>query len=76
MSTTAAVANERRALPSFTKYRLDTAIDPEWLATPDDIEYELLMSDSGGETVQQIDITRAEYIALKRHLAELRGLHV
>jgi hypothetical protein len=55
-------------LPHFNKYQETNG----WRETPQDIEYVLLMSDSGGDTVQQINITREEYIALKEHLVKLR----
>jgi hypothetical protein len=47
------------------------AVEPEWLETPGEYEYTLLMADAF-DTRQQIDLTREEYIALKRHLAEFR----
>ena len=45
----------------------------ELLETPPEVEtdYWLMMND--GDTQQQIDLTRAEYIEVKRHLATLRG---
>ena len=48
---------------------------PDWVTkTPDEIEYELLMTDSRGEEAEQISLTRGEYISLKLHLAtEMRG---
>ncbi len=48
---------------------------PDWVdETPDECDYRLLMYDSGGGAVQEIVVTRAEYLALKQHLAEMRGL--
>jgi hypothetical protein len=50
---------------------------PDWVnATPDDNEYTLLMWDSGGDSVQQVEITRGEFITVKRWLAALRGYYL
>lgn len=47
---------------------------PDWLThTPDETIYSLTMFDGGGTAVQDIEITRDEYLALKAHLANLRG---
>jgi hypothetical protein len=46
---------------------------PDWLdETPRETEYLLLMNDGAGESQQEIDMTREEFIALKRHLATIR----
>jgi hypothetical protein len=46
---------------------------PDWITeTPDDNTYNLEMWDEN-ETIQSIDLTRVEYLTLKRHLAEMRG---
>jgi len=47
---------------------------PEWLDTPDETEYDLVMSGEAGSSVQMVNLSRDEYIALKAHLCELRGL--
>lgn len=49
---------------------------PEWVdETPEDMVYFLAMSNNG-EHLQDIDLTRAEYVALKRYLAEHLGFAV
>jgi hypothetical protein len=46
---------------------------PDWVTeTPEDITYELGMTDTT-EYLQEIRLSRDEYIALKARLAELRG---
>jgi hypothetical protein len=46
----------------------------DWLAdTPRETEYSLEMCDPDGNLVQGVDLTRAEFIELKRHLAAQRG---
>ena len=50
----------------------DTA--PDWVtSTPEECEYQLAVFHEGGEE-QFIELTRAEYIALKEHLANIRGI--
>jgi trehalose-6-phosphatase len=44
----------------------------EWIETPQQAEYELVMSDWDGGSLQEVAITREEYIELKRYLAVLR----
>lgn len=47
---------------------------PDWVdETPEEPTYDLSMWDPGGSEEQSIPITRKEFIALKQHLAELRG---
>jgi hypothetical protein len=47
---------------------------PDWVeGTPVEPSYSLAMFDNEGNTPQEIDVTRAEYVALKRHLAAIRG---
>lgn len=47
---------------------------PEWaLQTPPENSYDLTMFDSGGDSIEEVELSRAEYIALKRHLAVMRG---
>jgi hypothetical protein len=46
---------------------------PDWVnVTPDDNSYGLTMWEGGGGNEQEIDITRDEFIRLKRFLAALR----
>ena len=46
---------------------------PDWLETPDEAAYAMGMLDHEGGTVQDVEMSRDEYIALKEHLAKLRG---
>lgn len=47
---------------------------PLWATeTPNEQAYSLVMSDSGGDSAEELDLTRDEYNALKRHLAAMRG---
>jgi hypothetical protein len=48
---------------------------PEWLDTPDD-GYELGWWPQNADSLQSVTLTRAEYIALKLHLAKMRGFEV
>ena len=50
-----------------------TEPEPDWLETPDDMHYIMSMDANVGEYLQEVDLTREEYIALKAHLAKLRG---
>ena len=46
---------------------------PDWLhETPDSESYNLTMFSWDGDSIQDISMSRAEYIALKKHLATLR----
>src|ERR1017187_1046518 len=48
---------------------------PEWVnETPAEAVYSLEMWDSDSTAVEDIYLTRAEYIALKQHLATMRGI--
>lgn len=50
---------------------------PEWATeTPCPASYDISMYDTGGEEVQVIPMTRSEFIAIKRYLAEIRGFAV
>jgi hypothetical protein len=50
---------------------------PDWVEdTPADPSYSLAVFDNEGNMPQEIDVTRDEYIALKRHLAAMRGYFV
>jgi hypothetical protein len=47
---------------------------PDWVnKTPDECSYVLSMYETGGGSVDEVWITRDEYIRLKRHLAALRA---
>lgn len=48
---------------------------PEWFeTTPDETNYCLLMTEGGGGNLQEIDLDRDEFIALKAELARNRGI--
>ncbi len=51
---------------------------PGWIETPQPAEYRLTMiaDDEDSDPYQTIDLSRDEYLALKQHLAKLRGLKV
>ena len=50
---------------------------PEWVSnTPDEPLYRLIMYDCEGWGVEEVAATRDEYIALKDHLAAMRGYTV
>jgi hypothetical protein len=67
----------QKSKPRSPKAKPSTNL-PAWATkTEDEIAYCLQMEDSGGEHLEAIyDLTRAEYIALKAHLARMRGLKV
>ncbi len=47
---------------------------PDWVtATPDETEYQLGVRQPDAEMEQLITVTRDEYLALKAHLAKMRG---
>jgi hypothetical protein len=47
---------------------------PDWATTtPPETDYELIMWASGDEAVQKISVTRTEFEAAKRVVAEMRG---
>jgi hypothetical protein len=51
-----------------------TAEVPDWVnETPDDTEYILAMHDQEFQIEQEVNLTRGEFIRLKRWLAALRG---
>jgi hypothetical protein len=52
----------------------EAAQKPDWLETPDETEYDLVMSGEAGSSVQTVNLSREEYIALKEYLCKLRGL--
>jgi hypothetical protein len=51
---------------------------PEWLETPEheECEYLLVFEDANGCQDHSVDVTREEFEALKRHLANMRGYRV
>jgi hypothetical protein len=49
---------------------------PAWVTETPEETYTLVLLDHDGNNAQDVTLTRAEYIALKRHLAGLRGLPV
>lgn len=65
-----------RPVPSTPADSKPTMEIADWVNdTPPDNEYCLMItSESTALTPQSVDLTRNEYIALKRHLAALRGL--
>jgi hypothetical protein len=69
------VASMERGLRTFGIARADRKAEsgPGWMETPD-YKYNLETWTEGdlGNVVQQIQITREEFISLKRHLATLR----
>jgi hypothetical protein len=56
----------------------NTKEPPAWArSTPGPSTYSLVMYDSDGDNKQEInDLTHEEFIALKRHLCDLRGIPV
>ena len=49
-------------------------IIPDWVKeTPLENRYELTMFNGGGDSAEEIETTRDEYIRLKQHLAAMRG---
>jgi hypothetical protein len=48
---------------------------PGWIyETPEPMRYSMAMEEPGGDHLQDVDITREEYAALKIRVAEMRGL--
>ena len=51
-----------------------TITTPDWLEeTPDETSYDLTMYDSGGGSIQNVQLSRDEYIDLKEYLSAHRG---
>lgn len=47
---------------------------PDWVTdTPDECVYDLAMFEGGGGSLQEISLSRDEFLALKMHLAAARG---
>ena len=62
----------KKKQPKTTKPK--PAAVPEWVnTTPDELGYSLYMYSSDGEDIEELDVTRTEYIALKEYLAQMRG---
>ena len=49
-------------------------LEPKWLEESPACKYLLSAFDPGGSSIQEADLTLEEYEALKRHLAERRGV--
>jgi hypothetical protein len=50
---------------------------PDWVTdTPPDHSYSIDMYENSDATIQNIEITRTEFLALKEHLARMRGYEV
>jgi hypothetical protein len=47
---------------------------PEWMPTPRESSYDLTMFSDDGGGIQEIRLTREEFLELKCHLAEMRGI--
>lgn len=48
---------------------------PDWVTeTPEEMTYFLEMENPSGNWLQEIPLSRAEYVTLKAHLARMRGL--
>jgi hypothetical protein len=48
---------------------------PDWFKTVPDYGYALIIWDNNeGCDVEQVKVTRSEYLEIKRHIARLRGL--
>jgi hypothetical protein len=47
---------------------------PEWMPTPRESSYDLTMFSDDGAGIQEISLTREEFLELKCHLAEIRGI--
>jgi hypothetical protein len=49
---------------------------PYWVTeTPEECSYDLSMFEGRGGSIEEISISRDEYIGLKAHLAAMRGYH-
>ena len=67
------ISQDTNGATHSTKSFRDTEL-PDWIdETPEECSYELTMFEGIGGQVQQIDITRDEYLHLKKHLAKMRG---
>lgn len=50
---------------------------PKWATdTPPDHNYQLTMFENNDYGIEEVTVTREEYIALKHHLAKMRGYDV
>jgi hypothetical protein len=69
MTTTSAKRGSRK--PSGAEKTAPKSV-PDWVEKTPDIEY--WMEAWLEQSLQEVPLTREEYIALKRHLAKMRGL--
>jgi hypothetical protein len=67
MTTTSAKRGSRKPSGAQTP-----AAVPDWARNTPDVEY--WMEAWLEQSLQEVPLTREEYIALKRHLAKMRGL--
>jgi hypothetical protein len=75
MSTKKTTARKRAAVTTIQPPAEPNPL-PDWLTeTPYECEYSLLMY-GPDQNEQEVHMARAEYIALKQHLAEMRGYKV
>ena len=49
---------------------------PAWFKTPMECDYRLVMYDGAGGARQEVEATRAEFVDLKKHLCDLRGIPI
>ena len=74
-STAAEPFQRGQQIIAETKPEAPPAAVPDWVTeTPAEAVYSLEMWDSDSTAVEDIYLTRAEYIALKQHLATMRGI--
>jgi hypothetical protein len=74
-STAAEPFQRGQQIIAETKPEAPPAAVPDWVTeTPAEAVYSLEMWDSDSTAVEDIYLSRAEYIALKQHLAGLRGI--
>lgn len=52
--------------------KTNATTSPDWLETPEPDDYNICMF-SDGATIDVVDVDRSEYLALKHHLAAMRG---
>jgi hypothetical protein len=53
----------------------DAPIEHWFAKTPDECTYSLTMYDDGGGSIQEVKLTREDYLTLKNHLGSIRGFH-
>jgi len=65
---------QQKRKPDSAKPAGTPATVPEWATeTPDADYYQLVMWRGDGNTAETVEMTRDEYITLKKHLAKQRG---